>query len=94
MRSQAAIVLIAIVFSIVAPPALPLITGKSGQPTIGTLNICHSATPSLAAGGQTPCVNEYQYNPRPFLQDQVSQMGDPIVKPLFIAFQDERPPKA
>jgi hypothetical protein len=93
MRWQAVIILAAIIVSIVAPASLPLIAERGGESTIGTLNICHSAAPALSSSGQTPCVNEYQYKPRPFLQNHVSQMADPLVKPLFIVFQDERPPK-
>jgi hypothetical protein len=94
MRWQAVIILAVIIFSIIAPASLPLIADRGGESTIGMLNVCHAATPSLASSGQMPCMNEYQYNPRPFLQDQFSQIVDPLVKPLFIAFQDERPPKA
>lgn len=94
MRWQAVIVLIAAVFSIVAPPTLPLIAAKGGESVIGTLNICHSATPSLSSNGQMPCVNvsPRRQVPSPSIAYIINM--NILFTPLLSPRQHEHPPKA
>jgi hypothetical protein len=94
MRWHAVIILLAIVLSIVVPPSLPLTMLRGGQAEIGTLDVCHSATPAISTNGDMPCMSECPCRPLPLLQNAVVAIEDPLFKPFFIAFQDERPPKA
>ena len=86
-------VLLAVALSIIVPPSLSLTIADGGHSMIGTLDVCHSATPALSSNGDMPCVNECPCNFFPFAQHAVSEIVSPPSKPLFIAFQDERPPK-
>jgi hypothetical protein len=93
MKWQAVIVLLAIGFSIAVPPCF-LVPGDHGNHAmIGNLDVCHTATPALSANGNMPCVHQSPCNPMPLVQDKISKTTDPHIKPLLIAFQDERPPK-
>lgn len=91
MRWQAVIVLLAIAFSIVVPPSLPLI-GHGGQMAIGTLDVCHSTAPALSSNGEMPCLNEYLSSPLPLALQEVIHLVSLPDRSVFIVFQDERPP--
>jgi hypothetical protein len=93
MRWKAIIVLLAVALSIVVPPSLSLTLADSRHPMIGTLDVCHSATPALSSNGDMPCMNEGAYHPLPLAQNQIVGIATPPFKPLLIAFQEERPPK-
>jgi hypothetical protein len=94
MRWQAVIVLLTIVIGIVVPPALPLMTGgHGGQATIGALDVCHGNAPALSAQGDMSCLNESPCNFRPWSQSKTDRTVSIPVRPLFIAFQDERHPR-
>jgi len=92
MRWQAAIVLLAITLSMVVLPSLPL-AGRGGQAAIGTLDVCHSAIPALSSNGEMPCLNEYSNAPLPLALQEIIHLVSLPDKSVFIAFQDERPPK-
>ncbi|HUJ19326.1 MAG TPA: hypothetical protein VL197_15180, partial [Nitrospirota bacterium] len=93
MRWQAVIVLLTIVIGIVVPPALPLMTaGHGGKATIGAVDVCHGAAPALSAQVDMSCLNESPCNFRPWSQSKTDRTVSIPVRPLFIAFQDERPP--
>jgi hypothetical protein len=93
MRWKAIIVLLAVALSIVVPPSLSLMIADGGHPLIGTLDVCHSATPALSSHGDMPCLNECPCCPFPLAQIKVAEITNPPFKPLLLAFQDERPPK-
>jgi hypothetical protein len=93
MKWQAVIVLLAITLSIVVPPSLPFLSGHGAMASIGTLDVCHSATPALSSNGDMPCVNECPCRPLPLAQNKVIIVPNSHLSPYFIAFQDERPPK-
>jgi hypothetical protein len=93
MKWQAFIVLLAIALSIVVPPSLPFLSDHSAMAAIGTLDVCHSATPALSSNGDMPCVNECACRHLPFAQSKSAEILAPPCKPLLISFQDERPPK-
>lgn len=94
MRWQSIIVLLAIVLSIAAPPALPIMVAQGGQAEIGTLDVCHSATPALSSNGDMPCISASMNLPLPQGLIKISVVAVPRFKPFSIAFQDERPPKS
>ena len=92
MRWQSIILLLAITLSIVVPPSLQL-AGRGAQAAIGTLDVCHSATPALSSDGEMPCLTECSGSPLPLaLQEVIHLLSLPDTS-IFIAFQDERPPK-
>jgi hypothetical protein len=92
MRFQATIILLSLLLGIVVSPSLPFSTG--GEPEIGMLDICHDAVPALSSNGDMPCINECSSCPLPFAHYAALETVSPSVKPLLIASQDERPPKA
>lgn len=92
MRWRAVIVLLAITFSIIVPPSLTL-AGHGGQAAIGTLDVCHSAISALSSNGEMPCLNECSNSLLPLALQEVIHIVSLPDKPVFIAFQDERPPK-
>jgi len=94
MRWNAIIVLLAIALSIVVPPVLPIMVAQGSQAELGTLDVCHSATPALSSNGDMPCINESMNWPLPQGLSKVSAVAAPCFKPFSIAFQDERPPKS
>lgn len=94
MRWTSIIVLLAIALSIVVPPALPIMAARDGQAEIGTLDICHSATPALSSNGEMPCIHACMNQPLPPGLSTVPAVATPRFKPFCIAFQDERPPKS
>ena len=93
MRLQTIIILLAIALSIVVPPSLPFAISHGGQSLIGTLDVCHSAIPALSSNGEMPCLNECSNSPLPLALQEVVHIVSLPDKPVFIAFQDERPPK-
>ncbi len=94
MRWQSIILLLALVLSIAAPPALPIMAAQGGQTEIGTLDVCHTATPALSSHGDMPCINVCMNQPLPQGLSTVSVVAPSLFKPFCIAFQDERPPKS
>jgi len=87
-------VLLAIALTIVVPPALSFMVDQGGEAVLGTLDVCHSATPALSSNGDMPCINECMNQPLPQGLSKVSAVAAPRFKPFCIAFQDERPPKS
>jgi hypothetical protein len=94
MKWQAVIVLVAIALTILVPPALPLMSVPGRHAQIGTLDVCHSALPAIAANGEMPCINSMPavHRPTSFVTHTISQ------KPFFLqslfTFDSEHPPKA
>ncbi len=93
MKWKAIIVLLAIAFSIVVPPALPFLSDHNAMAEIGTLDVCHSAAPALFSNGDMPCVNECACRHLPLVESKKAVVVTFPFKPLLISFQDERPPK-
>jgi hypothetical protein len=94
MRWQAVIVIAAIALSMVVPPAFLLSGAYGTQTAIGTLDICHSATPALSSNGEMPCLHECTSIPLPVAQYHIAKIENSPLKPIFIAFQVEHPPKS
>jgi hypothetical protein len=93
MKWQAVIVLLAIALGVAAPPSLPL-SAVGGEAELGILDLCHAGTPALSSNGDMPCMNECPCRPAPPALYCDSEIIVTPCKPLFIAYQDERPPKA
>ena len=93
MKWQALIILAAIVVSIIVPSSLPLLSNHDGQAAIGTLDVCHSATPAISSNGDMPYVNECSCKAPLLALSSAAEVLSPLFKPFLIAFQDERPPK-
>jgi hypothetical protein len=93
MKWQAAIVLLAIVVSIIVPPSLSLTVAHGKQAAIGALDVCHSATPALSSHGDMPCMHESPRRFLPLSQNKTAEITIPPFAPFLMAFQDERPPK-
>ncbi len=94
MRWKALIILLALGLTMVVPPSLPWLADVSDGSAIGTLDVCHSGVPALSVGGDMPCVNECPCNHMPLIAASVYIIPHVTLKPLFITFQDERPPQA
>jgi hypothetical protein len=94
MRWQAVIILLAIAFSIIIPPSLPMIIVHDGHASIGSLDVCNSSTPAVSARGDMPCVNECPCQSLPLARIASVEIEKTPFRPFLIAFQDERPPKA
>ena len=93
MKLQAVIILLAIALSIVVPPSLPMLISQDAEASIGTLDVCHSATPALSSNGDMPCLHETTCRPAALALFAYLHPENNPLKPLFIAFQDERPPR-
>lgn len=95
MRWKAVIVLLAVLIGIVVPPSLPLMTATGVQASLGSLDVCHKASPALFShGGEMPCLNECPCQPLPLASINIPVIPSSDFKPFLLAFQDERPPKA
>ncbi len=92
MRWQAVIVLAAIVLGLVIPPSFAMTGGD--RTVIGSLDVCHAAAPALSSSGEMPCMSECPCNPSPLAMNEVFQPAEPSLKPYFMPFQEELPPKA
>jgi hypothetical protein len=93
MKWQAFIVLLALGISIAVPPSFSVPGEHGNQMMIANVNVCHPAAPALSANGNMPCVHQCACNHRHLVQDKIVEIINPRIKPLLIAFQDERPPK-
>jgi hypothetical protein len=92
MRWHAVIILLAITLSIIVPPTLPPAV-RGGQAAIGTLDVCHATIPALSSVSEMPCLNEGSNSPLPLALQEVIHLVSLPDTSVFIAFQDERPPK-
>jgi hypothetical protein len=93
MKWQAVIVLLAIGLTIAVPPSFAVLSDHGNHAMIGNLDVCHSAAPALSANGSMPCVHQGLCDHQALVQDKTVEIVNPRIKPLLIAFQDERPPK-
>ena len=93
MKWKALIILLALALSIVAPPSLPWLMNTGSEAEIGTLDVCHSTASGLSAGSDMPCINECLGHHAPVVAPSLQEIPSVALKPLFIAFLDERPPR-
>jgi hypothetical protein len=93
MRFSSIIVLIALAFTVLAPPSFALTIHGYKAPVLGALDVCHSANPALSSNGDMPCVSESVSFPLPLALNKVVEIVPPPFHPFHIAFQEELPPK-
>jgi hypothetical protein len=93
MRWESVIVLAAITLSIIVPPSLPL-AYRGGQAEIGTLDVCHSATPALSSNGDMPCAIECPCLPLPLALAENARVHNSSIQAFFLTRNQERPPEA
>ncbi len=93
MRQFASIaVVIVIVFSFLSPLSMLTPCDDHSSVTIETLDLCHGRTAGVSP--DLPCIIPC---PAPVLTLELValvEFTNPILKPSFLAFQDERPPHA
>ncbi len=94
MRWLAVVLLIVIAFAVVIPPSFYMTTRGSFTAEIGTMDICHSATPALASDGEMPMMCGCPCTPAP-----PALIGDyRFVKTSFhtpvLIREDVQPPEA
>lgn len=94
MKWQSVIVLLAIALTIAVPTSLFPTCSHAGHAMIGSLDICHSATPALSSSGSMPWIQESPCHPLPLVLQETSAIVNPLFKPFTPVFQDEHPPKA
>jgi len=94
MKWQAVMVLLAIGLSIAVPPCFSVPSDHGNHAMIGCLDVCHQGAPALSAGGNMPCLHQCPCDYMPIMQDKITKIVNPRIKPLSIAFQDEHPPKS
>ncbi len=94
MKWQAFIVLAAIVLAIFAPPALPLLGAHGASAQIGTLDLCSSGIPALAANGEMPCISHVPALQCPTMIITFTAFQKPVFVQFLFTFDNERPPRA
>jgi len=93
MRWQTVIVLAAIIVGTVAPVSLQLAVPKDGNPEIGILNVCHSATPALSSNGDMPCMSGCPYIQAPASSVTSGERPNSVLIEMLSPQVNERPPE-
>lgn len=94
MRWQAVILLIALALTAALPPSLAFAPDSDEQPSLGTLNVCHSAAPALSSNGDMPCVNECPCRHVPAVSVALTKPNVPLFPEFLLISGNERPPQA
>ncbi len=94
MKWQAVIVLLAIALTILVPPALPQTSAQGRPAQIGTLDVCHAATPALAANSEMPCIATVVSVHRPVMFIAIAASQKPFFLLSLFNIDTEHPPKA
>jgi hypothetical protein len=91
MKWKTVIVLLSITLSIVASPSVNLMARHEAQ--IGTLDVCHSATPSLSSHVDMPWIKQWACLHLSLAAGQSDDLSSHLFKWPLIVFQDEHPPE-
>lgn len=94
MRLAAIIILLSLAPGVMAPPAFALTSAQDDIPRIGALDVCHSAAPALASGGEMPCVHESFSCQCPIVSMTTFVRSDPSFVLIVILFPIEQPPRS
>ena len=94
MKWKALIVLLAIAFSVVLPPSLPYLSDNGAIAAIGTLDVCHSATPALSSNGDMPCVTASICIAAPLLAESTNDSLQKTYSELILSSRNEQPPRS
>lgn len=94
MKWQTLIILVVIAFNVLSPLSVHLTVEYGQTTTIGSFDICHAGSVGIATGHEMPCYTENPCVLIPLYSLARTETPSSLIKPLIIAFQDERPPKA
>jgi hypothetical protein len=81
------------VLGIVVPPPLDLTFGQDSAQSIGTIDVCHSAVPALASGGEMPCVHERIPDQHPAVFVTTLDQQEPLFLLSDFPTSIDRPPR-
>jgi hypothetical protein len=90
MKVAATIILLSLVLGIVVPPPFDLTYSVH---SIGTIDVCHSAVPALASGGEMPCVHERIPDQHPAVFVTTLDQQDPLFLLSDFPTSIDRPPR-
>lgn len=93
MKRLAVIVLLANILSFFAPVSFSVMLSGDGHLMLGTLDVCHSATPALSSHGELLYLNEYPYQLLSPLPGLTAPLASPTRQTYLFGLQDELPPK-
>lgn len=95
MRSVTFILLIVLTFTVLAPAtSFTLIVVNDGRSFLGTLDVCHSATPALSSNGEMPCVGLSPCTAPPTLSVSFFEPVQPVFTELILTTRNEHPPRS
>jgi hypothetical protein len=95
MKWISLIVLAVLLMTALSPlTAFAVPVAGAGAPVLGTLDVCHSATPALSSGGTMPWVNESPGDQVPLLVISSHEQSPLLFSHLILPSQYDRPPKA
>ncbi|MDA8099462.1 MAG: hypothetical protein M0042_07545 [Nitrospiraceae bacterium] len=94
MRWTAVILLITVFCGLLVPPAIGMVLAAGGVTSLGMIDVCHSSTPALTAGGEMPFLGECVCAPAPVAATAVVHASPLLFSAVLHLPQDERPPKA
>jgi hypothetical protein len=94
MRWAALLVLLALLLGSFVPQPAEITVMRNGHLMIGTLDVCHSATPALSLNTDMSCVNTGACDQAPVSLIAHTNIPDPVFPHFFIPRQNDRPPKA
>jgi hypothetical protein len=75
------------------PPSFSSVIGHDNKPVLGTLDVCHTATPALASNGEMPCMNECPCGHVPASPVAFAKQFDPLISEFLLITRNERPPQ-
>ena len=94
MKTSAVIILLAVAFGLMLPPAVPLVAGNGGTAAIGILDICHSAAPAISSSGEMPCISTSLCKHCPLMTITYTTSAKLSFSQSFFVLETEQPPKA
>lgn len=86
--------LLSLAAGVIVPPAPALTFAPDGVPCYGTLDVCQSAAPAVASGGEMPCVNERFYDWSPVVSATTFDQPSPLFALFLIPSSIEQPPRS
>jgi hypothetical protein len=94
MRWTAFLVQAVILLGFFVHQAVTVPVMRDGHLMIGTLDVCHPATPVLSAHGDMPCVKTGASAQAPVSVIAYMNTPDPVLPQFLLLHQNDRPPKA
>jgi len=94
MRWAAFLVLLALLLGFLVPQPAEMTVMRNGHLMIGSLDVCHSATPVLSTNGDIPYLNPGACVQIPASLIVHANISDPVFPQFLFPQQNDRPPKA